>query len=320
MPGWTPCKLASVPVLLALAGTAWVRAGTPAPPALFLARDGGRLAYDDTGGTGPLVIAVPGVGDLRQEYRYLTPVLHAAGYRVATLDLRGFGASSARWHDYTQRAVGADMVALEWRLGRRSAVLIGACYAAGAAIWAAHDPPERVQALVLMGPVLRDHSQAPAWYQRAVMALAFAGPWRVGLWLRYWDSLFITRTPPDQAAYRHALAADLRQPGRMRALDIMLHTSKVGTTAIVGQVRIPTLIVMGSKDPDQDDPAAEAAWIAGQTGGRVCMLDGAGHYPQTEMAAEAGPMVVEFLHRLAAATHDPDFTRRAAPLGPAPHP
>jgi hypothetical protein len=32
-----------------------------------LALEGGRIAYDDSGGTGPLVLAIPGMGDLRSE-------------------------------------------------------------------------------------------------------------------------------------------------------------------------------------------------------------------------------------------------------------
>src|SRR5690349_11077388 len=44
-----------------------------APPTSYLDRPGGRIAYDDSGGTGPLVIAVPSMGDLRQEYRFLRP-------------------------------------------------------------------------------------------------------------------------------------------------------------------------------------------------------------------------------------------------------
>ena len=139
---------------------------------------------------------------------------------------------------------------------------------------------------------------APApvpWYGRAAMALAFAGPWRVPLWLRYWDSLFLARTPPDQAAYRLALGADLRQPGRMDALDAMLHLSKAGTAEILGQVRRPTLVVMGSRDPDFDDPAGEAAWIARRTGARVRMIAQAGHYPHEEMAGQVAPAIVSFL-------------------------
>ena len=31
----------------------------------FLEVEGGRIAYDDTGGDGPVVLAIPGMGDLR---------------------------------------------------------------------------------------------------------------------------------------------------------------------------------------------------------------------------------------------------------------
>src|ERR1700743_2341137 len=78
----------------------------------FLAVDGGRIAYDDTGGTGPLLLALPGMGDLRSEYRLLRPALLRAGYRVVTMDVRGFGASSAHWADYSAHAVGRDALAL----------------------------------------------------------------------------------------------------------------------------------------------------------------------------------------------------------------
>src|SRR5690606_4994591 len=49
----------------------------------FLDVDGGRVAYD-VAGTGPVVVMLPGLGDLRQEYRFLAPLLAEAGYRVAT--------------------------------------------------------------------------------------------------------------------------------------------------------------------------------------------------------------------------------------------
>src|ERR1700730_12145447 len=77
-------------------------------PTQYLDSLSGRIAFDDTGGNGPLVIAVPGLGDVREEYRYLTPFLVAAGYRVVTVDVRGFGASSAKWSDYSAHAVGGD--------------------------------------------------------------------------------------------------------------------------------------------------------------------------------------------------------------------
>ncbi len=58
----------------------------------YLDRPGGRIGYD-VAGAGPLVVLVPGMGDLRAAYRFLAPPLRAAGYRVACADLRGHGDS-----------------------------------------------------------------------------------------------------------------------------------------------------------------------------------------------------------------------------------
>ena len=57
---------------------------------------------------------------------------------------------------------------------------------------------------------------------------------------------------------------------------------------------------MGTKDPDFPDPAGEGAFIASQTGGTLSLIDGAGHYPQTEMPDQTGPIILDFLKQHAA--------------------
>ena len=69
----------------------------------YLGREGGRIAYD-VQGDGPLVICAPGMGDIRQTFRYLVPTLTAAGYRVATFDLRGHGDSDTSFTSFDDRA------------------------------------------------------------------------------------------------------------------------------------------------------------------------------------------------------------------------
>jgi predicted dienelactone hydrolase len=56
----------------------------PAVNTSYLARPDGRIGYD-VAGSGPLVVLVPGMGDLRAGYRFLAPALRAAGYRVRFL-------------------------------------------------------------------------------------------------------------------------------------------------------------------------------------------------------------------------------------------
>src|SRR5205085_11910127 len=107
----------------------------------YLTVSAGTLAYDDQG-TGPLVLCVPGLGDLRQEYRFLAPRLVEAGYRVVTMDIRGHGETSAKWPDYTVGAIGSDMLALIKHLNAGPALIVGTSMAAGAAGWAAAENPE----------------------------------------------------------------------------------------------------------------------------------------------------------------------------------
>lgn len=265
-------------------------------PTRFLEVDGGVVAFDDTGGDGPVVLAIPGMGDLRAEYRLLTPVLHEAGFRVITMDVRGFGETSPRWSDYSAHAVGRDAVSLLAHLDAGPAVILGNSFAAGSALWAAHDAPERVRGVVLLGPIVRDGK--PSRLALAALKLGFAGPWRVWFWTTYWNSLFPARKPVDQARMRTALADNLREPGRMEALRIMVNLSKRDTESMLALSEVPALVIMGTRDPDFPDATAEAHWVATQIKGKTLLVDGAGHYPHTEMPELVAPEMVAFIESL----------------------
>jgi pimeloyl-ACP methyl ester carboxylesterase len=262
----------------------------------FLAVDGGRIAYDDTGGKGPPILALPGMGDLRSEYRMLRPVLQRAGYRVITMDVRGFGETSARWNDYSAHAVGRDALALLRHLNAGPAVFLGNSFAAGSALWAAHDAPERVSGVVLLGPVVRDQKQSA--FARIAVNIGFGGPWRVRFWTTFWDSLFPSSKPEDHAQVRAALSRNLREPGRMAALKSMIKLSKADTAAIVPKTQVSSLVVMGTRDPDFRDAAAEAHWLADQLGAESLIIEGAGHYPHAEMPDLVIPRLLSFIDRV----------------------
>jgi pimeloyl-ACP methyl ester carboxylesterase len=276
-------------------GTYAMNAMTNSLPTQYLDIPGGRLAYEDTGGSGPLVVAIPGMGDLRGEYRHLVPYLISAGYRVVSIDIRGHGDTSVNWDDYSAQAVGRDAIALIDRLQAGPAVVLGTSFAAGSAAWAAHDAPDLVSALVFFGPVVRD--LPTPWYKKAMIETGFAGPWRVKFWMTFWDSLFPTARPSDQAVYRLALESNLSQPGRMDALRTMIRLSKRDTEAILGLTPKPTLVVMGTKDPDFPNPTQEAQWVADRIGkgSKVAMVEGSGHYPHVEMADIVASRVLQFL-------------------------
>jgi pimeloyl-ACP methyl ester carboxylesterase len=55
---------------------------------------------------------------------------------------------------------------------------------------------------------------------------------------------------------------------------------------------------MGSRDADFPDPAKEAQHVAELLHGRAVLIDGAGHYPQTEMPDAVVAHVVPFMRSI----------------------
>lgn len=270
-------------------------------PTHYLSIGSNKIGFDDTGGDGPVIIAIPGIGDLRSEYRYLRPLLMQAGYRVVTMDVRGCGETSALWDDYSAHAVGRDALALMAHLAVTSAAILGNSFAAGSALWAAHDAPEKVSGVALLGPIVRDQKMSAA--AKFALRVGFGGPWRRWFWTTYWNSLFPAAKPADHADAKAALTRNLREPGRMDALQTMVNLSKADTAEMLPRSRVPTLIVMGTKDPDFPDAIAEAEDLRGILSADVVLIEGSGHYPHTEFPDQVAPQLLSFLDRFTRTQH-----------------
>ncbi len=273
----------------------------------FLDRPHGRLAHDVTG-SGPLVVAAPGLGDRRQTFRFLVADLVAAGYRVATLDLRGHGESSTGWPDHGETAVAEDMIALVEHLGSGSrAALVGSSYSGGAAVVAAARRPDLVAGLVLSGAFVRDVPQNAV--QKLAARLVARTPLGRPLWNAYVPSLYPGDRPADFAAHHAALKRNLAEPGRFAAVAAMAGAGHAAAESALARAVAPGLVVMGTADPDFPDPTAEAELTADRLAGpaEVVLVDGAGHYPHAQRPEVVSPAVVAFLARVLPA---PDADRR----------
>ena len=249
---------------------------------LLLQRPEGVLAYDDAG-TGPLVVAVPGMGDLRTTYDELRTALLAAGYRVVTTDLRGHGDSGAGFVTYGDEATADDVVALVEHLGAGPAVLVGNSMGASAVAVVAGDRPDLVRALVLLSPFLRNAggSALKQAASRVVLRVLLAAPWGAAAWAAYYGTLTKGTRSPRQPAHVAAIRASLRRPGYLRAFRrFSLALDHAVVAPRVPRIQAPALAVVGALDPDWSDPAAELTWVAEQTGARTLLVPDAGHYPQ----------------------------------------
>jgi len=284
---------AALAVAAALPASADQPLSSAARTTQFLKLPEGQIAYDDSGGDGPLVICVPGLGDVRGQYRFLAPKLVAAGFRVVTMDLPGHGQSSVDWPAYSPALVGADIVAMVRHLGASKAFILGNSMAGGSAVWAAAEIPDNIAGIVLIDPFTRVISASA--FLLAFLKVAMLRPWGPSFWSIYYGSLYKTAPPADLDSYRAALVSNLKEPGRIEATKALIFASQAPCEARIPDFHAPVLVVMGSRDSDFSDPAAEADWVATHLHGKKLMVDGAGHYPHVEYPDVVAEAVIDFM-------------------------
>ena len=272
-------------------------------PAEYVDVEGGRIAYEVVG-DGPLVVLSPGVADLRSTYRFLAPLIADAGYRVASVDLRGHGESSTDWESYSRTDTARDLIAVIGELGG-PAVIVGQSFSGGAATIAAATNPDLVSAIVEIDPFTRPPRFSvgallrDSHYRRGSVLLGeFALTGRVKTWSKYLDMAYPGRKPADWDTWLAALQANLRKPGRAKAAQKTFRSRPTDAAAQLANVRCPALVVMGRDDSDFPDPEAEATAIVGLLPaglGRYEMIEDAGHYPQAEYPQRVADAILPFL-------------------------
>lgn len=109
------------------------------------------LAYEDTGGEGPAVVLVHGLGGSMYGWRAQTRALAESGYRAVAYDQRGAGLSSKPPGPYSVELWAEDLERLLDRLGIGRAALIGHSMGCMVAVEAAARLGERCWALALCG-------------------------------------------------------------------------------------------------------------------------------------------------------------------------
>jgi pimeloyl-ACP methyl ester carboxylesterase len=221
-----------------------------------------------------------------------------AGYAVVNPDLCGFGDSPLTPGPFSNIA---DVHELLEHLGVERARLVGGSFGARVALEYALTYPDLVEALVLVGPGLRDMQPNEAvkrsWEEEEALVEAGDLDGAVEVNLRVWVD-GTSRTPDE-------VDSDVRERLRemqRRAFEVQMAEPDAGpeepfeppASTRLGEVGCPVLVLVG--DLDQPAILGVAEQLAeGIPGARKVVISGTAHAPNMERPEEFNQLVLEFL-------------------------
>ena len=270
-------------------------ARTPSFRTGFAVIDGVRLAYEVGGAGSPVVLLHAGVADARMWDDQFAAL--AEQHTVVRYDARGCGRSDPAVGSFSPRA---DLAAVMATLGIARAHLVGLSMGGGVALDTALERPELVAGLVLAAA--RPSGLEPSQGLRDAWAAVDAAYEADGLdaanelELRMWVDG--PRRSPDQVdpAVRERVrvmnGALLSQPDEGEP-------ERLEPPAVdrLGEVRVPTLVLVGDGDLPDIVSAAEVL-ATGIPGARRHVMPGLAHMLNMERPAEFNRLVLEFLAKV----------------------
>ncbi|MBO9568155.1 MAG: alpha/beta hydrolase [Cellulomonas iranensis] len=264
----------------------------------------------------PLVLLLHGVPQLWWAWRHQLPVLAAAGYRVAAMDLRGTGCSDKPPQGYDVPTLAADAAGVVRSLGADDAVVVGAGTGGDVAWATAAYHPDVVRAVAVLGaPHPLDALALPRTPPRpaATSLLAFAQlpsfPERamtrgdlVDRMLAHWGG--VAGRPDAEAVetYRRAARVPFAAHSQLEQVRWLVRSTPRPDggryRAVLRDARpVPVLQVHGRRDGLR--PATSAALRPGTahvaTTYRFELLRDAGHYLTDQAPELVGELLVDWL-------------------------
>jgi pimeloyl-ACP methyl ester carboxylesterase len=256
----------------------------------FLTIDSSRVYYEECG-SGPAVVLLHDGLVHAVTWDAVWPAL-CAHFHVLRYDRRGMGRSTPPKIPFIPTE---DLTAL---LGDRkiaSATLVGSSSGAGLAIDFAFRHPEKVDRLVLLGPVVHGMATSAHFLERGSRNNAPLATGDTRAAARNWaDDRY--QIAPGHDAVRRVLFDDLAgspqnltYPGNLE-----LHFA-VPAAARIGEIRAPTLILVGESDIS-DVQAYAGAVELGVWGARREVVSQAGHLIQLEQPEFVANAVTRFIN------------------------
>ncbi|MEE6281523.1 alpha/beta fold hydrolase [Georgenia sunbinii] len=265
---------------------------------------------------GPLVVLLHGFPQFWWAWRHQVPVLAAAGYRVAAMDIRGFGGSDKPPVGHSTPTLTADVGGVIRSLGSGTAVVVGHDFG-GLLAWSMPVlEPDVTRAIAVLGaphPVslLRVRNSLTPLTRAFITRIQV--PWFPERALRERD--LVTRVitaasapgravPPEEiAAYRAAMSLPSVAHTSLEHLRWLVRSTprpdgRRYLAAMSRPITVPVLSVRGGRD--RLAPAAAFADDAEHVHGplRTAVVPAAGHLLPEEAPAEIADLLLEHLATL----------------------
>jgi pimeloyl-ACP methyl ester carboxylesterase len=292
-------------------------------PERRIAANGIELSVHEEG-AGPLVVLCHGFPELAYSWRRQVPALSAAGFRVVTPDMRGFGRSSAP-HEveaYDVVSLCGDLCGLLDALEEESAIFVGHDWGASLAWQLAVMHPERVRAVAGLSvpfvprapappiPIMRRHLGEDfyiVWFQQPGVAdTALARDVRRTLTThRQWTAGWADEDgpPPERPPWLSEGELDVyveafERTGFTGGLNWYRNIDRnweLTEAFAERRVEQPALFLTGERDPVRRFMPAEAmrGWVTDLR--RAVVVPGAGHWVQQEEPEAVNAALLEFL-------------------------
>jgi pimeloyl-ACP methyl ester carboxylesterase len=254
----------------------------------FVAADGAELAYEERGPRGDIpLLFLHGWNANAKIWTRIVDRL-AKRHRTISLDLRGFGASSAAPGPYNVETFSDDLSALILAADLDPLVVIGHSMGAAVAQRFAIDRPDAVEGLVLVAPVPAGGMEFPPKVDAFFRSLP-GNPAATHAWL---ERLTYREAPPDvRALLREAAAAVAPEV----ALESYESWSKANFADEAATIATPTLVLAAAGDRPEFARERVAELIPGS---RYEIVAEAAHYAPVEVPEQIAGLIERFIANL----------------------
>lgn len=216
-------------------------------------------------------------------------------YRVLAFDMRGHGMSAAPEGPYSLEMLAGDVAALAGHLGIDRFRYLGLSIGGMIGQMLALRHPDRLDGLVLASTTSRTPEQARLLWDERIAAVKAGGmATQVAATLERWFTPLCREQRPALIARVGGMIAATPVAGFIGCGQAI---KKLDLTDRLGDIRVPTLVMVGRQDPGTPVAASEAIQ-RGIPGSRLAILDQASHQAGLEQPEAFNASLLDFLDGL----------------------